>query len=559
MSAIKLTNYIGMNNKAAQTALPPDKLRHAHNVLFDNQNKIIFPRYGKDSVYSGNCHSFFSCPFVKLFVDNGILQVLNDDNTATSLTVNVGSDSVSYTLVGDTVYFSNATTRGRIVAPYTEVSEWGVERPLYQPTCTAIDTGGMFAGEYRVAITFIGSRGDESGTGISSRVTVNESGGIQLTDFPPVPFYVTYIGVYVSSVNSEELYLYGEYPTNTTTLDIARLANDDEIPAVPLITQHCFPPVPVGLCLAHYGRIYYVINNFVYWTEEHNYSLQRAGNYWTFDSDIQTIVSCPNVLYVGTITTIYKITNIGGDEPAINEEQQDCGTVKGSECYDPDGVAAYFMSERGIIKATPEGLQELTYENVAIPFYLSGSMTVTQQDGLKYLHFIGDVFSINPLQSASYTEDYQEPPSSWHLNLSTGAISNGTLSGNSISNGYIADTNGIYTLFGSNDNGVTITGIIQTGKLDFNVETQGQGAYQKRVTDAYIAKEGGRLLLTVETENSSIGYGIRTTEKMENVKVDLALGSKGRYWQYKLQNVLGQASIVDNIELEVNVLLRRHG
>lgn len=383
MASVKLA-FSGMNNRAGPESLPGGtkeeparKLRNAINVQFDNAGKLLMPRAGKTLRYAGTAvHSLYVSAVMTLFVEDGELKQLNADNTATTLKSGMGHARVSYTAVGDTVYFANSITSGKVRNGVA--SSWGTARPPRQPECIALASGEMLAGEYRVAITWIAD--EESGSGMGKRVTVGAGGGIRLTNFPVPPAEVTAIGVYVSSVNGKALYLYGEFPANSQEIYLER-----KLATIPLTTQFGFVPAPVGLVVAHYGRIYYSRGARLYATEQRRYGLQKANAYWLFDSDIQTVVSCPGILYIGTQCRIYKVMNIDGDGAPLLEVLQDCGTTRGSECYDPDGVSGYFMSDRGFIKATPEGLVELTHDQVAMPFFEVGAMTVIERDGLSYL------------------------------------------------------------------------------------------------------------------------------------------------------------------------------
>lgn len=372
----------GMNNRAAPNALPENKARLAVNCIFDDEGNIIFPNPGKVSVYAGDCKWLYEGEDVTLFVEGGSLKRLNNDFTATVLQSDIGGSRCFYTEVAGAVYWANELSSGKVVDGVNYA--WGAPRPPRQPDCTGVSYGGMFAGDYRVAITWIDAQGEEGGTSNGKRVTVAEGGGIHVANFPTPPTDVTGVAVYVSSVNGKDMYLHGEYAANIDSITLTK-----RICTIPLSTQFAWTPKPKDTVLAHYGRIYYISGNKLYFTELQRYGLQKAGNFWRFDSDIQVIVSCPNVLYIGTLHKLYSIRGIDGDMPPVAEELQDCGAVKGSECYDQDGVSAYFMSGRGFIKAAPEGLQELSFNDVAIPYFKTGTMAVSEINGLRYVTFVG--------------------------------------------------------------------------------------------------------------------------------------------------------------------------
>lgn len=384
----------GMNNRVAEYALPDGKASRAVNCIFDDSGNIIFPNPGRVRKYAGDCKWIFEGDTITLFVEDGSLKKLNSDYTATTLKTGIGSDRVYYTPIADTVYWSNTLARGKIKNSIN--TEWGVARPPRQPDAVAVSSGGMFAGEYRIAITWLGTDGEEGGTGGGKRVTVSEGGGIHLNNFPAPPDYCTGVCIYVSSVNGKDMYLYGEYPANISELTLAK-----RICTIPLSTQFAFSPLPRESVIAHYGRIYYIYNDKLYRTEIHRYGLQKAGRFWRFDSDVQTVVSCPNVLYVGTLHKIYSIRNIDGEGAAVIEELKAYGSVKGSECYSPDGDAL-FMSDRGFIVAKPEGLIEASFADNALPFFDTGTMAVREYDGSRYAFFVGRGATVNNAANADY-------------------------------------------------------------------------------------------------------------------------------------------------------------
>jgi hypothetical protein len=392
---VKMT---GMNNRARADAVPDGMARNAVNVQFDNSGRVIIPRVGRTRIYTGNTHSVVERDTGVFFVEDGNLKQLLGPNNAVTLKTGVGDDHLVYTkMIGQSVYFSSKLSSGEI--RNGKVYPWPIACPPVQPTCRAMPYGDMFAGDYQVAITWVVD-GPESGTGESAIVSVPEGGGIQLTGFPTPPDYVTEIAVYVSQVNGEVPYLYGEFPADTTQVFIDKYLSD-----VALETQFMVAPKPEDVMTEHNGVIYYAKGPYVFRTEPHLFHLQSVNKFWAYDSDVQTIVETPSALYIGTETMIYKVTDLNGDDFAHNEPLQDVGTVKGSEYYDPDGSAAYFMSKRGYIKATPEKLEELTYEQCAIPFFKHGTVTVSEYNGLKYLIGVFQDGEQNPLANTQYSAD----------------------------------------------------------------------------------------------------------------------------------------------------------
>ena len=395
----------GMNNKTraedlpkATQAYPWDKARNAVNCQFTDNGEILLPRVGKSLEYAGNVSSLFIGKAITLFSEGSSLKKLNADNTATVLKTGIGTSKVFYTEVGEVVFWANETKTGRIINGIN--TEWGCPRPDRQPDCSAVANGGLYAGDYRVAITWLSGE-QESGTGNSVRVTVPENGGIHLTNFQTPPTSVDGLAIYMSSVNGEELYLYAEYSWSLSDVTLTK-----RVLSVPLATQFMLKPFPSKTVCSHNGRIYYADKQQVYFTEPHNYGLQQANNYLSFDSDVKVIISTPPALYVGTEKQLYKITgfDLPEDQAPQLEVLQSCSSVAGSECYDPNGNDGYCLTSRGFMKFSPDGVTELSYADCAIPLFTDGTMQVTEHDGLKYLTFVGTNGTQNPLANSDYNQ-----------------------------------------------------------------------------------------------------------------------------------------------------------
>lgn len=393
----------GMNNRAKVTALPGPtrdipygKYRNAENVLFDNAGQIVYPCPGKTLVYAGNVKWVHEGKYVTIFLEDGVLKRLNSDNTATTLQTGFGEALPAVTYAGDVLYISNGIGRGKIDRN-GNYYPWGTPRPVRNPDVTAVSTGGMYEGRYRVAITYIGVQGDESGCGSGKEVFVSEGGGIHLTNFPAVPSHVDKVAIYVTSVNGKDPYLYGEYAAALSDITLTR-----KDCTIPLMTQFSFVPMPEDIICFHYGRIYYARGRYLYWTMTRRLGNQALRSYWTFDSNITLIATTPGVLYVGTEKRIWRITNIDVPDTAPDMSIiKETGCEKANVAYD-DEKFAYFKSYRGYMKATPDGLDELTFDDVAMPLFQRGAMTVIDNDGVRFLMGVFQDGTQNDLADSEY-------------------------------------------------------------------------------------------------------------------------------------------------------------
>ncbi len=395
--------FKGINNRLADRMLPSGILRNAVNVVFDDAGLAHFPGWGKTKVYNGtNIHSL--CNHLPLFVENGTLKILNADYTATALRSGMGSSEVFYTTVGNITFFCNEAVTGKYDANTRTVSEWGVDRPSRQPDCAASQVGGLYAGDYRVAITWFGSDSVESGTGMGRRVTVPEGGGINVSNFPVPPAYVTKVGVYVSSVNGKDLYWYGDYIREINYVNIGRLTAQGVEPAIALTTQFCYPPKPRKMISAFNGRIYYAQGNKVFYTNPHNYGLQKPLQYWMFEGEVLAIHSVPPMLFVQTDEALNSITAIDNGEapPQFNRIKNYSGTP-GVTVHGSDDASAYSYTDNGFIQCNNDGtVAELSFKDNALPSFSKGAITIVERNGTKYLVFSGTDGTQNPLADAAY-------------------------------------------------------------------------------------------------------------------------------------------------------------
>jgi hypothetical protein len=379
-----------MDNRHSEDDLPEGYLRNAVNCVFDDLGSVKTVT-GVTKVYDGSAiHSFWQ----GYFIEGSNLKKLNDDYTATTL-LSIGSNPVGYTRVGDLIFCGNGTS-GYVING-NAIKSLGIAWPEQQPDLIAKDTGGMFAGDYQVAITYM-RNGEESGCGQASRVTVSDGGGIYFS-MPTVPPDVDTIAVYVSSVNGDELYLYDEVNASTSEVFI-----DNNISSIRLETQFMYPPVLSRIVTAHYGRLYWADGNLLRYTEPQKYGLTKANNYAQFGGDISLIASLPGALYVCADKT-YRISNIDGDGFSQRVEVLPYGAVEGTLRYEERTKSAYWQSHKGLVVATQDGVQEMIADVIAMPTYDKGTVTVSELNGIRQLIAVSQGGIESSLADVKYKTD----------------------------------------------------------------------------------------------------------------------------------------------------------
>ena len=374
METLNITVGNGINNKARSESMPEGYVRSAVNVDMDNAGNAR-NRPGFTQLYSGDCHSFWK----RYFVEGGDLKYLNADNTATTIKTGVGNEEISYTTIADRIYYSNGVVVGSIINGSFQA--WGIDRPAFQPTTSASSHGGMFAGDYQVAITWL-RNGEESGTINGSSISLEDGEGIRLSNFPVPPSDVTQVAVYVSSTNGKTFWLYDdEYPP-----DVSEVFVNSAISTIPLRTQFANKPQPFTIVQAHRGRIYGAVGRYLYYSNSQNYGLFDHNNYWTFPVDITCVISVQNMMYVGTKDKIYPISNIDSEGGVRRDDARNIGTtLTVNPVEDIDNEIVYAVSTKGMVSFTTEGVSDITATNLAMDEYKTSAITLIESDGFKKL------------------------------------------------------------------------------------------------------------------------------------------------------------------------------
>ncbi len=117
-----------------------------------------------------------------------------------------------------------------------------------------------------------------------------------------------------------------------------------------------------------------------------------------------------------------------------------------------------------------------------------------------------------------------------------------------------ANSNGIFSLSGNNDNGTNIDSDVRKNSMDFGISNL------KRPTDAYLAvrTDGKDYIFQIVTDDLSQEYIINDNRTgLHTKKLDTGKGLKGRYISWKLKNKNGGELDINEIELIIEQLKRR--
>lgn len=215
--------FPGITNLVPEESLRVNSLREAVNVdLVGDPELGIHPRLREGRrpfVADVGAHSLWCdrAPFALYVNGAGELKALFPDRTTQVLVTGLSVRRVSYDLINDRIYWSNGQQCGLITLGL-ETLPWAVEGPPATPVCAPDAAGGLDAGTYQVAVTFVDATGRESGTGVAQGTLVEAGGGVLLSSIPQPadPVAVPIIRIYVTKTNGDVLYRHQDVASGTT-------------------------------------------------------------------------------------------------------------------------------------------------------------------------------------------------------------------------------------------------------------------------------------------------------------------------------------------------------
>lgn len=305
----------GIDNRSDEASLPDDRLRAAENVDIDAQG-LAMRRPGVTLRDAGAKHSLWSdARYPRMLAIEGSTLIAYDRAlTLSTLASGLGRPylPMAFTVMHDRCYYSNGYDRGELDSD-GDRRDWAPEQPGGQPLVAAAAAGGLAAGDYQVAITFVDIDGRESGSTLAALVAVGEGQGIALTAIPQPVAVTTTLRVYVSGANGDILYLARELIAGATTATIGA-----HTAGRPIETQF-LKPLPAGqIVRAWGGRLLSADGAFVRWSPALHYGLHDPVRGWVrFPDDIALMEPAGQAqnagLYVASGNRTYYMT---GPNPA---------------------------------------------------------------------------------------------------------------------------------------------------------------------------------------------------------------------------------------------------
>lgn len=275
----------GVNNVQKETAVPAignedqlGQLRGASNVNLNDAGEVE-SRAGYTQRFAGPSHSLFATMSYLFGVTSGVLRAISANLSATNVTTGVGESDLSYTMVGGYLYWTNGVVLRKVDDDLNDLPV-GVECPGQPSVAAYASAGGLFAGQYQVAITYLSSTGEESGSSLATLVDVEEGQGIQLTGIP-VHATASWVRIYVSNANGDVLYHATDIPNGSTTYIIGVGQRTRA-----LETQFMYP-MPAGQIVRYIGgRLMVATRNILRWSPPLRPNLTQPDNFRRYGGDI---------------------------------------------------------------------------------------------------------------------------------------------------------------------------------------------------------------------------------------------------------------------------------
>jgi hypothetical protein len=286
----------GVNNTAPEQDLPrkgsvPQAARALVNVDLVGPSKKPRLRQGYTREIAGRFHSPMTLRGVpRLFaVADGDLGVYSESNGAITreaiIRPGVGDQPLTYAEVNGDLYWSSRRELRMLRGDdFADLPGW-VDSPGV-PHAAAYSTGGLAAGTYFLAMTWLDALGRESGAAGKVEVTLTAGQGIQVSHFPDAPETAVTSRIYLSPADTDELYAALELPTTATSALLGVGAGQG---GKPLETLWHAPMPPCAILRYWNGRLIGATDNLLIWSEALRGALLLPDNYMRFGQTVSLL------------------------------------------------------------------------------------------------------------------------------------------------------------------------------------------------------------------------------------------------------------------------------
>ncbi len=349
----------GINNRADAKAMPAGTVRDAVNVdpvvgggfaLRTGFAQLQPADSARGPLAVGRKLLYADGPLLfSVDVDQGIRQQLAEIDGAGRLVGDVLNEELFFCTETETWRFDGKVLRA-----------WGVPTVTNQPVAT-VGQGGLAAGYYQVAATFIDAHGDEGATGSPLLLQVPAGSSLQF-DLPAPPSGGK-VRLYVGPREGGALYLQFE-GTGQASVSVLR---DD---TARLETTNLRGPLVADFIAARGGVLYLAAGPVLWFTLPFRPHLRDASrSFFSYPAPIDLVVAVDGGIYVCADKT-YFLSSPEIDEPG-GRTVFEHGAVRGTALVLPDGRAAW-MTRYGLAIGDDQGAVALSSAANFLPEQAAG-------------------------------------------------------------------------------------------------------------------------------------------------------------------------------------------
>jgi hypothetical protein len=375
-----------------------DFLRFAVNADITAQGTVKRREGYTNVLAGGDCHSFWADGPDAFMVDGTTLKRITGlPGVAIATTMRTGltpGRPVSYVRAQTSIYYSNGIEIGRLGA-----TERGVSTPSLAvlPTATASGAGVVGAlARYGVCFSYLDAAGEESAATTPTWVDAALGQSILITNLPAAfPSGAAALVVYMTLANDSTLQRARTLTAPSTSITLALgTALGARCPTLQL------QPMPAGDIVRQLsGRLLVVKGSVLYYSEPYRLGLfNPTRGYLLFPSDITVVETTSGGVWVCADQTYwFKGLDIGA---ADLDAKAPYGGVVGSGGQVPNSNDVYWMSPRGVMRGTQEGvLSNLQEAHVAVAPSSFAANYFRENDGMKMI--AESLFAVEPNRMAA--------------------------------------------------------------------------------------------------------------------------------------------------------------
>lgn len=388
----------GLDNVSPEQSLPRDEggnpvaARALVNLdVIDGKPRT---RAGYARLAEGRWHSPGKLTGRALFAvkDGDLVQLDSNGNVLQTIRAGVGERRISYAEVNGDLLWSNGQAFRRITGDtLADLPGW-IEAPG-APDVAAHADGGLTAGNYAVAMTWLDAAGRESGAWGVVDATVGLGQGIRVFNIPPAPEYAVRARIYVSTANGSELYAAKDISPLATNVLVTAADVREAGKALETLWHASFPPCDL---LRHQnGRLLGVKGNLLVWSPPLRQGLHHSDDYMRCGAEITLMEPLEGAgVWLADHARTYWLQGtsprewrrIGKhDKPAVRGTSIVVpGTVVG---VDTSAPVAFWLAADGVFcVGMPDGnLIRLKEGQLALPYGEEGAILFREHAGLRQL------------------------------------------------------------------------------------------------------------------------------------------------------------------------------